>query len=394
MNFTFITGGAGTGKSFLLNQKLASETRPYIVCAPTGIAAINVGGSTIHNAFKLDINGHVRNSIYRSPLRNCEVVYIDEASMMSADLVVAIQKAFDLLRVHPEVVAFGDLAQLQPVKADYFFKAIEPTAIERLTKNYRQAEDLTFAEILNRIRQGVIKREDIMWINENATCQDEDITILAFSNATVDHMNALALKKLSSENIQSVGVLKGNMKESELRAPVNLNFKEGAQIIMLNNDRDERWQNGTRAIIHKADIKRKEVEIKIGEVHHRVTPYTWLKEEACDLTPERRELYLNQLEDNPMADTLKINRILQTGIDYTVVGSFTQFPFKLGYASTVHKSQGQTLNKAHIIPDGFGGMHGLAYVALSRLTSIKGLSLERNLTMMDFKFDKSVKDYV
>jgi ATP-dependent DNA helicase PIF1 len=392
MNLTFITGGAGTGKSYLLNEKLSKETRPYIVCAPTGIAAINVGGCTVHNAFKVDINGHIRNSIYSSPLKKCEVVYIDEISMLSADLIKVMKEAFAMLHIEPEVIAFGDLAQLQPVKADYFFRAQAPQHVERLTKNYRQAGDLIYAEILNRIREGTIKREDIQWINENANCEDEDITILAFSNQTVDYLNAKALDKLTGSPTTSMGVLKGTMKETEVRAPVALNFKVGAQVIMLNNDRDERWQNGTRAVIKT--LNKDTVEIQVKDVYYTVGKYVWLKEEPTALTEEKRDYYMDQLATNALADPLKIKRILQTGIDYIVVGSYQQFPFKLGYASTVHKAQGQTLDKAHIVPDGFGSMHGLAYVALSRLTNIKGLSLERNLNIMDFKFDKIVKQYV
>lgn len=392
MNLTFITGGAGTGKSYLLNEKLSKETRPYIVCAPTGIAAINVGGCTVHNAFKVDINGHIRNSIYSSPLKKCEVVYVDEISMLSADLIKVMKEAFAMLHIEPEVIAFGDLAQLQPVKADYFFRAQAPQHVERLTKNYRQAGDLIYAEILNRIREGTIKREDVQWINENANCEDEDVTILAFSNQTVDYLNAKALDKLPGSPTTSMGVLKGNMKETEVRAPVALNFKVGAQVIMLNNDRDERWQNGTRAVIKT--LNKDTVEIQVKDVYYTVGKYVWLKEEPTALTEEKRDYYMEQLATNALADPLKIKRILQTGIDYIVVGSYQQFPFKLGYASTVHKAQGQTLDKAHIVPDGFGSMHGLAYVALSRLTNIKGLSLERNLNIMDFKFDKTVKQYV
>jgi ATP-dependent DNA helicase PIF1 len=433
MNLKYFTGGAGTGKSHTLRELLENETRPHIVCAPTGMAAVNVGygATTIHKAFCLDLQGHVNNSIFTKPVKKAEVVYIDEASMVSAQLMGSIQEAFELLGIDPEVIAFGDLAQLKPVKADYFFKAEIPDTIERLTKNYRQSKDLEFAEILNRIRVGQVKKGDVDWINDHiedgSDCLDEYVT-LAYSNAAVDYINDKRLKDVQGELRTFEGTLMGDFKEKDCRAPLDLHLKVGAKIIMLNNDQGGQWQNGTTGFIEGfVDAKpnaramnkeiteltntedpstqstgRAKVRVKLNtkrELTVDIDVHTWLKEEPTKLTDVNRAKYERWLGDplitsDPRADVRKWRKILSTGIDYIITGTYTQYPMKLGYASTVHKAQGQTLEHVHILPEGFGMEHGLTYVALSRLTSVSGLSMPRYLNVMDFKFDRQVAPYL
>jgi ATP-dependent DNA helicase PIF1 len=404
MQIKYITGGAGTGKSTMLRKLIEEETEPHAVCAPTGMAAINAGGQTIHKLFNIGMDGAVGYGIHRSILKKVQRVYVDEMSMVSDELLQAMQEGFDKLNISPQVVAFGDLAQLKPVKAEYFFHSYKPEEVVRLEQNYRQSSDLDYANVLNSIRMGKVGKAQLEYINEHLENSEDDLSdyiTMAFSNATVDYINSQRLNAVPGEARLFMGQLKGNFQEKECRAPLELSLKIGAKIILLNNDLENRWQNGSRGTVQQFDEDKGFITVILdrdgSEV--RVSKHNWFKEEDAVLTPVKQQLYERMLEQpeelqDRRTDIFRIERILRTGIDKIVVGAYTQYPIKLGYASTVHKAQGQTLEKVHIIPEGFGKEHGLMYVALSRLTNINGLSMPRYVNVFDFKFDKKVLPYL
>lgn len=421
MKLTFITGGAGVGKSYTLKEMISKEQRRFVVTAPTGIAALNCNGVTIHSAFRIDPgNGFVNPAIKYGPLRGIEVIYIDEVSMVSADLMESIFNAAEMLGVK-EIIAFGDLAQLKPVKGNWFFEFKEPDEVRKLTTQYRQGNDKRFAEVLNSCRTGfkygpcdpnapngiADAKAFIEYLNTHKGDSGEGIT-LAYANDTVNRINAQALANIDAPLIENPADCY-NMTERDVTAPANLQIKVGAKVIMLNNDRAKRWQNGTRgevAMIQDMPEAAPMIWVDIAGERHEVNEYVWQKKVPKKLTEERRE-YWEGVEAGHTyhstdrygntdyeADKALARHTLKNGYELEVVGSFTQFPMKLGYASTVHKSQGLTLDKVIIRPDGFDTSHGLGYVALSRLTTLEGLTTYRKLKKDDFICNPKVLPYL
>ena len=393
MKLHFITGGAGVGKSYTLRDMVSKETRKYIVVAPTGIAAINCGGCTIHSAFKIDpSNNFVNPQIKYGPLRGLEVIYIDEVSMVSADLMEAVYAAGEMLGVK-DIIAFGDLAQLKPVQGGWFTDFIEPTETTRLTVCYRQNNDLEFAGVLNVIRRKTHTPVQVDYLNTSKGDSNEGIT-LAYSNDTVNRINAQSLESIDTPMVENRAELWGNIKASDVTGVEVLQMKVGAKVVMLVNDRDKRFQNGTRGEVWR--ITQDGVEILINGVIHMVEEHTWQKKVPQKLTEERRE-EVEANRDNitlPETERALAAHTLRNGFEMVVTGTFTQYPFKLGYASTVHKAQGLTLDKVIIRPEGFDTAHGLGYVALSRLTTLEGLTTYRKLRKDDFVTNPKVLPYL
>jgi ATP-dependent exoDNAse (exonuclease V) alpha subunit len=405
MKLKFVTGGAGVGKSYTLREMVEKETRRYVVVAPTGIAAINCGGSTIHSAFKIDpSNGFVNPQIKWGPLRGIEVIYIDEVSMVSSELMESVYVAAEMLGVQ-EIIAFGDLAQLKPVKGNWFFEFVEPGEIQRLTVCYRQGNDASFASVLNSIRTGKHNQADVGYLNLNKGDSGEGVT-LAYSNATVNMINTQELAKLDTPLISNAAELFGNIKASDVPGVENLEMKVGAKVIMLVNDRSKRFQNGTRGEIASIQEGGEDlppvVDIRLSNgTVVSVEEYQWQKKVPQKLTSERAEYwehvvagYGTAFNDQYETEIAFAKHTLKNGYEMVITGSFTQFPFKLGYASTVHKSQGLTLDKVIIRPEGFDTSHGLGYVALSRLTTLEGLTTFRKLKREDFICNPKVIPYL
>lgn len=402
----FLTGKAGTGKSTLVRQFMAQTDRNVVVAAPTGIAALNVGGYTIHRLFgfatttSLDdvLAGDYYPGRFSKTLKTLDTLIIDEASMVRADLFDKLAAA--LVRFGPkpgspfggvQIVLVGDLYQLPPVVQDgevnyiatryetpYFYSADSFSRadfpIASLTTVFRQLGDDRMTAILNDIREGVLIGNARDQLNARA---DPDFVppdgefwlTLAPTNRLVAARNRQQLERLAGDEISCRATQSGDLSLFDPPADEELRFKIGAQIMMLNNDQSDRWVNGTLgrvAAIDGTDDPVVTVEFRDGTTAE-VGSHTW---EATRPVVEGGSLR------------------------HEVVGTFTQLPFKLAWAITVHKSQGQTLDR--LVVDLSGGMfaYGQLYVALSRCTSLNGLVLKRPVLPKDLKTDRRIARFL
>lgn len=400
----FLTGKAGTGKSTFLRYICEQTRKKYVVLAPTGVAAINAGGCTIHSFFKMPFRPILPDDpdlslsggrIYellkyskkqRQLLRELELVIIDEISMVRADMIDFIDR---VLRVYSgnmrdpfggkQLLLVGDIYQLEPVvTADtrdilnrfypnaYFFSAkvfreISLVPIE-LRKVYRQT-DPRFVALLDCVRSNTATRAELDMINSRynpnyESAEDEFSITLATRRDQVDYINERKLQALNEEEYTFVGRIKGDFPESSLPTLLELTLKKGAQVLFIKNDPDRRWVNGSLGII--SDIssdQRISVILETGE-EFDVEREVW----------ENTKYTYNEKEKR---------------IEESVLGTFVQYPLRLAWAITVHKSQGLTFN--HVVVDFTGGAFagGQAYVALSRCTSLDGLVLKKEMTHRD-----------
>ena len=407
----FLTGKAGTGKSTLIRLFTAQTARTVVVAAPTGIAALNVDGYTIHRLFGFRATTtleDVRSGAYRpgrfaKTLASLQPLIIDEASMVRADVFDMVAAA--LTRFGPEpgapfggvqIVLVGDLYQLPPVVTEgeaAFFSAGLSTAYETpyffssrsfdrddfptvsLTTVFRQLGDDRMTAILNEIREGVLLGHAQEQLNARADAQfvppdDEFWLTLAPTNRLVTARNRQQLERLPGDEMVHEARVSGDLSLFEPPVEERLRFKVGAQVMMLNNDQGGRWVNGTIGRVIGVGYDRYgavvEVEFADGSAAE-VTPFTW---EAT----------------RPVVSGGSLGR--------EVVGAYTQLPFKLAWAITIHKSQGQTLER--VVVDLTGGMFstGQLYVALSRCTSLSGLVLKRPVLPKDLKTDRRIARFL
>jgi hypothetical protein len=398
----FLTGKAGTGKSTLIRRFIAETDRNVVVVAPTGIAALNVDGYTIHRLFSFSTRttlDEVRTGRYypgrfAKLLGSLDTLIVDEASMVRADLFDQIAAALTRFGPDPgapfggvQIVLVGDLYQLPPVvhesEADYlnaryatpyFFSAdsfrSEEFPTVALTTVFRQQGDDRMAAILNEIREGVLVGHAREQLNARTDPDfvppdDEFWLTLAPTNRIVTARNRERLERLPGQEIAYIASRFGDLSLFDPPVDETLRFKVGAQIMMLNNDQFDRWVNGTLARVIDArmdDGLVVTVEFTDGDTAD-VRPFTW---EAT----------------TPLVDGGSLRR--------EVIGTYTQLPFKLAWAITIHKSQGQTLER--MVVDLSGGMFssGQLYVALSRCTSMSGLVLKRPVLPKDLKIDRRV----
>ncbi|MBN1664264.1 MAG: AAA family ATPase [Deltaproteobacteria bacterium] len=401
----FVTGRAGTGKSTLLQYFRRQTKKKVVVLAPTGVAAINVGGQTIHSffGFRPDITlAAIRKKTTggkKNLYKKLTAIVIDEVSMVRADLMDCVD-AF--LRLNGpdgkapfggvQMIFIGDLYQLPPVvtsrereifrshyASPYFFsaKVFEwlPLEFVELEKVYRQT-DGEFIRLLNTIRNRTATDEDLALINRRADpafvpAAKDYFIHLTSTNDLADGVNRQKLDGLPGKVWTSHGFINGEFGREYLPTDEVLKLKKGAQIMLLNNDSTGRWINGTvgrvTGFIPDEDgddiiLARLDSGLKV-----EIEPHTW-------------EIYRFFLKNNELASE--------------VVGSFTQYPVRLAFAVTIHKSQGKTFDRA-VIDVGRGTFaHGQMYVALSRCRTLEGIVLKQPIRKSHILMDWQVVKYL
>lgn len=395
----FVTGKAGTGKSTLLRTLREEDDQEMVVLAPTGLAAVQVGGQTIHSFFGLPPRlikaEDIRPSRRLGLMRKLKTLVIDEVSMVRADLMDGIDKMLRLNRKRPHdpfggvrLVMFGDLHQLPPVISErelqgylaeryggpFFFDApaFRETDTKRieLDRVFRQ-KDARFLKALNSIREGVPAPEDLAMLNERVALLEsldrrDDYVILTPTNQVAQEINMAFLKSLTGKTAMHEALVTGSYADSAQPTDAVLTLKEGAKVILIRNDPEKRWVNGTLARISRLEEDRVFVEIE-GE-EHEVEPEVW---EAIRYDYDAKE-----------------DRIVET-----LAGSFRQLPLRLAWALTIHKAQGMTLDRVFIDLRRGTFAHGQAYVALSRVRTLEGLAMARPLRRSDIIFDRAVTGY-
>ncbi|RLP84260.1 helicase [Mycetocola lacteus] len=395
----FVTGRAGTGKSTLLNHLSWNTSKTIVICAPTGVAALNVGGQTIHSLFRLPIGLIADQEIEQNDqtkklLNTIDTLVIDEISMVNADLMDAMDRSLRQARQRRhepfggvQVVLFGDPYQLAPVpghgeERDYiadtyrsfwFFDAKvwqeAPLRVIELVQIHRQADN-DFRRMLTAVRHGTVDAEIGGRLNaagERPLPEDGDTIItLAARNDAVTRINAAALKKLPGRLLTARAEVTGEFGKSAFPADDKLELKVGAQVMFLRNDAagpdGQRWVNGTIGTVTRIDTN---VFVEVDGEIHEVEPAIWEK-----------------YKYSYSALTKQLKR--------DIVAEFTQFPLRLAWAVTIHKSQGQTYDRAIVDLGPRAFSPGQTYVALSRLTSLDGLYLARPLRPSDVIVDPDV----
>ena len=417
----FLTGKAGTGKTTLLKEIIATTHKNVVVVAPTGIAALNAGGVTIHSMFQLPFGGFIPDNsapqfsdttkfetkatlrrhfkmsgLKRAVIQNMELLIIDEVSMLRADLLDAMDFMMQSVRKKSapfggvQILFIGDLLQLPPIirdeewktlrnyyKGKFFFHAhviqqYPPLYIE-LSKIYRQTDD-TFISVLNNLRNNQITSVDIQMLNEfvqpnfDLKANSGYIT-LTTHNAKADVINAQSLEDLEGKLITFPAVITGDFPDKIYPIEANLQLKAGAQVMFVKNDLsfEKNYFNGKMGIVQSMTAKEIWVHFPDENKSIEVDKYEWqnIRYTVNELTKE---------------------------IEEEVLGTFVHFPIKLAWAITVHKSQGLTFDKAALdVSQVF--LPGQAYVALSRLRSLNGLILLSPLRMNGISNDQDVMDY-
>lgn len=418
----FLTGRAGTGKTTFLKHIVANTPKEYVVVAPTGVAAINAGGVTMHSFFQLPFgpylpggsiaaqshiavnNQHtlMRNIRFnkekRALLKSLELLIIDEVSMVRADMLDAMDAIMRRFGKKPQlpfggvqVLFIGDLFQLPPVvpeaewqvlrehyRSPFFFDAQvfaqnKPLCVE-LNKIYRQS-DQAFISLLNKVRNNQLGEEDIALLNKQydplfqADENDSYIT-LSTHNAKANAINDKALNRLPGKLYEFSATVEGQFNENAYPAEEVLRLKEGAQIMFIRNDKgeDRRYYNGKIGIISRID--KEGIFVRFPEEH------TELKVERDEW--ENIRYSFDETEQKITEDKL---------------GKFSQYPIRLAWAITIHKSQGLTFERA-IIDAGDSFSAGQVYVALSRLTSMQGLVLHSRIHRTSVSSDQRVVDFM
>ena len=402
----FLTGKAGTGKSTFLKYITANTRKKYVVLAPTGIAAVNVGGQTMHSFFRLPFRPFVSDDVEFQPkrlrermkysgdfiklLKQIELIIIDEISMVRADIIDFIDRIlreFCHNRREPfagkQLLLVGDIFQLEPVvtgdvkdvlareySTPFFFSAkafreVDLVPIE-LRKVYRQT-DSGFIQMLDRIRDGRPLRSDIDTLNRKVNplildgpAEGDDrrlVMTIATRKDTVDTINESRLAELKSKELVYEGQVTGEFPESSYPTDLKLRLKTGAQVVFIKNDIDRRWVNGTLGKVVETLPDKIRVELDNGDIHV--------------IERERWSNIRYRFDE-------KDKKVIEEEL-----GSFMQYPLKLAWALTIHKSQGLTFDRV-VVDLGSGAFSGgQSYVALSRCTSLDGLTLRTTINERD-----------
>lgn len=403
----FLTGKAGTGKSTLIRRFLAETGRNTVTVAPTGIAALNVDGYTIHRLFSFHsgINEEaVRSGSYypgrfAKVLSKLDTLIIDEVSMVRADLFDTLAAALERFGPEPgspfggvQLVLVGDLYQLPPVVTEresayiserygtpYFFSAKafdrERFPTVELTTVFRQIGDSHLVELLNAVRSGALLEDARADLNRRTVPDfdpslDEFWLTLATTNRIVGARNRQMLERITERPSIFTAGISGDTDGFEFPADEKLHLAVGAQVMLLNNDDASRWVNGTIGKISRIDESGDEPVVSVLLRDGR----------SVEVSPHRWEITRPYVEGGSLL--------------HEMIGSFTQLPMKLAWAITIHKSQGQTLDRVVVDLTGGTFANGQLYVALSRCTSLEGLVLKRDVLPRDLKTDVLVRRFL
>lgn len=384
----FLTGRAGTGKTTFLRNVQKMVDKQFITLAPTGVAAILAGGETIHSCFGLPMEVCTPDTLGKLSqeraglLLHADTIIIDEVSMVRCDIIDAIDRTLrELLRTTlpfggKQIIFVGDMFQLPPVTQveaerdllfdiyhthDFFFHkahAIRRISLPKIefTKVYRQTDDSLYLRILENVRMNRLTADDISMLNRRI-CKPQSsdglVITLAARNKTVDSINQKHLNEIQSEEFVYEGIIDKSFDRKKLPVELSLHLKVGAQVMFTRNDISKRWANGTLAKVVKLSKEEIVVELNDGQ-QYSVPRITW-EAYSHEYIPKERKIIK------------------------TLTGSFTQFPLKLAWAITVHKSQGMTFDKMSLDLSRGLFASGQLYVALSRVRSLSGLFLTEKI---------------
>ena len=400
-HFIYLTGAAGTGKTTLIERVKDESLLKKMVVAPTGVAALNIGGSTINSAFRIGFDTfpviqESKDPRFKKLLKNLELLIIDEISMVRAPMLDAISETLQIHRnsskpfggIH--VLACGDLFQLPPVVKEneesaiferygsvYFFSADNFQAIEKpiffeLVTSFRQQDDKEFYHLLNNVRLGKNLESSINMINKtchNPEFDTESSLIITSRKYRAEQINDEMLSRIDGPMTAAKSKEQGELNENDLPAPRELRVKEDAKVMFIKNDPDGRWVNGTiGVVIDCSDKNKKVIKVKVDKEVFKVKREEWNKVRYV------YDEYNDEMEEE-------------------VVSSFKQFPLKLGWAVTIHKAQGLTLDSCSVDLGEGAFATGQAYVALSRCKTLDSLNLYRELKVQDALVDPDIQDF-
>ncbi len=399
--FIYLTGAAGTGKTTLLEAVKAELEKKMIVVAPTGIAALNIGGTTINSGFRIGFDTFPEITKSKDPrfnklLKKLELLIIDEVSMVRAPMLDAISQTLKIHRGNDEpfggvsVLACGDLFQLPPVIKEYeekiifdkydsiyffsaySFKEFNNPKFFELIKSFRQENDGDFYNLLNNIRLGEDLENTINSFNRscfNPESVNESSMIITSRKNRAEQINDEMLRQIEGTQVAIKSSEVGELNDNDLPAPRELKIKVDAKVMFIKNDTAGRWVNGTVGTVTQCSEKTKKyIRVKVGKDIHRVEREEWNKVR-----------YIYDEDDDEMFEE--------------VISSFKQFPIKLGWAVTIHKAQGLTLESCSVDLGSGAFATGQAYVALSRCKTINTLNLYRELRISDAMVDPDIKDF-
>lgn len=427
-----LTGRAGTGKTSLIRTMLEDEDKSYVVLAPTGISAINLRGKTLHSFFLFPLRPIIPgdneikklNSQKINILKKADAIVIDEISMVRSDLLDAVDQSLrknlnsKLPFAGKQLIFVGDMFQLRPVVTNhqgereilevyyknslYFFdsiayKTLKPSIVE-LVEVYRQENDLKFLGLLDRVRYGLHNQEDLEVINSryNPNYSSNEIAIeLCSTNKLADEINLMKLLQLQTKIHRFQAKVDKNFDEKFYPTAFNLELKIGAQVMMLRNSTS--YVNGTIGRI--IDFKMVDDEDS-GEFVESEYPYEDDLSSSREFTPVEMAIIVETDEGN----IIEVVKETWENIEYQydaenqkivskTIGEFTQYPMKLAWAVTIHKSQGLTFNRMYLNLGSGAFDTGQTYVALSRCRTLGGIILRKKIKNSDIKVDPAVVQF-
>ena len=386
----FLTGKAGTGKSFLVDYFVAKHSEKNIIkCAPTGVAALNIGGSTIHRTFGVPVRLLGKSDVCTSRdkldvLEKADVILIDEISMCRIDVFEYVLRSLRRIGIkNKQLILVGDFYQLPPVLNEeregeafhnlygnrlYAFKSQMWNSSDLFTvelKEVKRQKEERFLHSLSNIREG-IPDFGIFHRVDNA---DDNAVSLCPTNKKAKSINDEHLSRLTNHK-HYIATKTGKVEDADMATDENLVLAKNARVIMLVNDSEGRWVNGSMGTVTSLSDNHITVQID-NEGEYRVDRYTWsIKEYVLEEDEDTKEKHVVEKE----------------------IGTFTQFPLKLAWAITIHKSQGQTYDKVNIYNGFFA--NGQMYVALSRCKTLNGIHTMGTLQRNELRYSQAVKDFM